>query len=447
MMKQEAEFKQPLPSNQLSIFERIAILSIIVMTVILLVGIVAWPDLFWGDFLKPLVWDPIVVDADAGDSGYTPQNTALFIIVLFAFVISISAIFRIADLPSGGRMLIAFLPWIVWAPVIRVLEDSNFFQGTLQVLFISPIIHFHIALWVIFALLAGRSVKQARQYWVEETGELSSEDSAGDILRVVLLCTLVVMFAVLVLPSFNAHEGIGTTGIALGVMMAVIFGLGSLEASRDWDEVERSVFSIGMGAVAMFLGLWIQFIFTPWHNAGDSALWPALLVIGIPAIVVYILWDKSQVASGILASEKLKIGVLPPNVSIKQHEEGDWEGKEIMERWAPMALIGSPWALTIAFGQLVDGLATWIGIDAFGYSEKHPLSRWVIEQGVELSGSGGAWLFFLVKATLVGLLLWVFSAVRIEHRQQHLRLFIVLALLVVGLAPGLRDLGRLLLGV
>jgi uncharacterized membrane protein len=36
---------------------------------------------------------------------------------------------------------------------------------------------------------------------------------------------------------------------------------------------------------------------------------------------------------------------------------------------------------------------------------------------------------------------------RVEHRQQHFRLLIVLAVLIVGLAPGLRDIGRLMLGV
>ena len=36
---------------------------------------------------------------------------------------------------------------------------------------------------------------------------------------------------------------------------------------------------------------------------------------------------------------------------------------------------------------------------------------------------------------------------RIESRQQHLRILIVLAVMIVGMAPGLRDIGRLALGV
>jgi len=59
----------------------------------------------------------------------------------------------------------------------------------------------------------------------------------------------------------------------------------------------------------------------------------------------------------------------------------------------------------------------------------------------------GAWLFALVKALLVGLIAFLFVQMRVEERQQHFRVLIVLAVLIVGLAPGLRDIGRLMLGV
>ena len=54
---------------------------------------------------------------------------------------------------------------------------------------------------------------------------------------------------------------------------------------------------------------------------------------------------------------------------------------------------------------------------------------------------------FLVKASLVTLIVWMFSQMRVESRQQHLRVLIVLAVMIVGMAPGLRDIGRLILGV
>ena len=59
----------------------------------------------------------------------------------------------------------------------------------------------------------------------------------------------------------------------------------------------------------------------------------------------------------------------------------------------------------------------------------------------------GVWLFAIVKLLLGGLIFYVFYTLNFERREQHLRLLIGLAMLVVGMAPGLRDVGRLTLGV
>ena len=149
-----------------------------------------------------------------------------------------------------------------------------------------------------------------------------------------------------------------------------------------------------------------------------------------------------------------KAGVLPDGITLKQ-----WEDEP--ERWAShpveflsnKALLAHPMVLGMVFGQLADGFATMLGIDVFGYGEKHPVSNAVIQYGGEINAmlgidwGEGAWLFALVKAILVGLIVWLFVQMRVEQRQQHFRMLIVLAVLIVGLAPGLRDIGRLMLGV
>ena len=52
-----------------------------------------------------------------------------------------------------------------------------------------------------------------------------------------------------------------------------------------------------------------------------------------------------------------------------------------------------------------------------------------------------------VKVALGGLIYYVFYSLNFERREQHLRLLIGVAMLVVGMAPGLRAVGRLTLGV
>ena len=56
-------------------------------------------------------------------------------------------------------------------------------------------------------------------------------------------------------------------------------------------------------------------------------------------------------------------------------------------------------------------------------------------------------MFVLIKAVLIGAITFMFIEMKVEKRQRHIRVLIVLAVLIVGLAPGLRDIGRLMLGV
>ena len=56
-------------------------------------------------------------------------------------------------------------------------------------------------------------------------------------------------------------------------------------------------------------------------------------------------------------------------------------------------------------------------------------------------------MFAIVKFGLAGLIYYVFYSLNFEDRERHLRMLIGVAMLVVGMAPGLRDVGRLTLGV
>ena len=135
----------------------------------------------------------------------------------------------------------------------------------------------------------------------------------------------------------------------------------------------------------------------------------------------------------------------------------DSEDKDMIESLRARATMAQPLVFLAVAGQLMDGIATWIGIDGFpGLSEKHVVSQKVIDAGLWLNGElgidhwildEGVWLFALVKAGLAGLIYYLFSILNFEYRERHLRLLVGVAMLVVGMAPGLRDVGRLTLGV
>tara|TARA_B100001121_G_scaffold309317_1_gene335769 strand:- start:2147 stop:2713 length:567 start_codon:yes stop_codon:yes gene_type:complete len=185
----------------------------------------------------------------------------------------------------------------------------------------------------------------------------------------------------------------------------------------------------------------------------DVVFWPALIVLGIPGLICAVLYRIGKDDARQLKLTGFEAGVLPEGISIKS-----WEAEEKtvanhpIEQLSNKALLASPLVLAMVFGQLCDGFATMVGIDYFNYSEKHPLSDAVIQYGGSISDSigwdvEGAWLFAIVKAILVGTITYIFVEMRVENRQKHLRLLIVLAVLIVGLAPGIRDIGRLMLGV
>jgi hypothetical protein len=205
--------------------------------------------------------------------------------------------------------------------------------------------------------------------------------------------------------------------------------------------------------IVMGLGHWLQLASTPWVQENGTmpkenpALWPVLVVIIIPLVVAWTVWQYGRDNLIAIRSSGNEVGVIPDGMTLEEWESED-RSEHPVERLTPTAILATPMVAGMLFGQLCDGLATMVGIDWFGYSEKHPVSDAVIQFGdsLELIGNG-AWLFFLVKAAIISLIIYLFAEMRVERRQQHLRVLIVLAVMIVGMAPGLRDIGRLILGV
>ncbi|MBI5635944.1 DUF63 family protein [Candidatus Micrarchaeota archaeon] len=88
------------------------------------------------------------------------------------------------------------------------------------------------------------------------------------------------------------------------------------------------------------------------------------------------------------------------------------------------------------FGQVLDGAATFVGVTFFGYSEQHVV-------GNILFGLGTPALFLLVKIAVV---LAIVEYLRAEKNSRE-KNFVLTVIMIVGLAPGLRDLLRILAGV
>ena len=200
-----------LPDNQLSQAEKLVIFTMLGACISLLLGILFLPELVWDDFLEPVVWEPITRDASVeGDAGYTPLNTAIYATTMLACVVVFSAIMRLARVPCDDRMMIALIAWVVLAPVFRVLEDADFFTEPIDVMMISPIIHFHLAGWLLLAGFIG---------WIADNGSEARKRMNHQVWGMLLL---LMMWALLFQSSTHEIPGIGKLWIILGMICAVI---------------------------------------------------------------------------------------------------------------------------------------------------------------------------------------------------------------------------------
>ena len=457
--------------------ERVATGYLITLVLVLGGGSVLLPGPIVDAFLDPYVLDPIAADAGVeGDESYNNVNTVLYAVTLLACVVSFPAFFRRWGLPADDRMLMALLAWVCLAPVLRVLEDADFFDPSYEQLFISPVIHLHLAGWLILVAIA--STLCARFPWltrIERRGAPTPAVVRGFMQQVtfgrmiaVLTLLLVVQWSLLYAPSEGAHDVPSWiwARIGMGLSPIILFILVMLTAS--WHPVSRGLLAYASASIVLGSGYLMQFWVHPWvqdngYMPTPNGAWPFLLVLIPPALVCLALSRIGTTERRHLHALGYEPGVVPDGWDLRSWETDEDAKLHPVHRMSPRAQLGSPMVLAMVYGQICDGFATFTGVDLFGYSEKHVVSYRVIEWGqailawvtgaefvpgvTEPTVVPGAWFFTLVKAGLVGLVAYLFSIIYIERRQEHLRILIVLAVLIVGLAPGLRDVGRLALGV
>ena len=108
----------PLADDRFSLMERAA-LALILAAIVLFAGAIIGKDVAPGNALSELVQDnildPLNQDATQGDAGYNPVDTAIYSLLLVAFVLVLSAWLRKMRVPARDASLIALIPWVFWA--------------------------------------------------------------------------------------------------------------------------------------------------------------------------------------------------------------------------------------------------------------------------------------------------------------------------------------------
>jgi uncharacterized membrane protein len=429
----------PIPDNEFALYELISMVIIGLGLALPGVGYLLghFTD-YWAiwDIIDVNIVQPIIGE-DGGDSSYNPVDTVAYGVLLVSFIVTLSAMLRKWGVPSDDRMLYSLLPWVLWAVFVEVHEDAALFAANVDSWFVSPIIHFQAAGWIL--LVGFLSLMQKRSDpMAEQPGFIRYYPA------IIVIIAQIVLFY-----DFSAVEIIVIFIVSTPLFWYLFEAENTVfhNCFKSWGQLEKTIFITGSGSSVLALTSLLGFA-SERQAAGELILWPALIVLFVPILFVQTFRHRGLSAWETLTGQGEIPGILQDGVTLSQWEAFEGEEHEAHEVLVRRAAYANPIVLLAVYGQLVDGFASWMGVDIFGYSEKHVLSELVMQLGGGTDGgSGGGWAFLLVKCILAFVVVLFFAEWRFEKRQLHLRLLIVLGLLTVGLAPGLRDLGRLMLGV
>ncbi|MCD6492541.1 MAG: DUF63 family protein [Archaeoglobaceae archaeon] len=98
--------------------------------------------------------------------------------------------------------------------------------------------------------------------------------------------------------------------------------------------------------------------------------------------------------------------------------------------------MGNALSYTAFFSHMLDGCATFLGINYLGYWELHVLPRFLIE-------NFGAWIMIPTKFLVFFAVLFVLDT----EKDENLKNFLKFVLIVLGMAPGVRDALRMTFAV
>lgn len=384
------------------------------------------------DFLYDYYIDPVLGEASS-DSGYNIPNTLTYALLLALFAVSLAAWLRYLGIDASDATLLALIPYVFWAALGEVVEDASMFDASLESYFVSPAIHFQTAAWVVIAGAFGYRIANS------DLDEESMRSKVDSIVTILILTQVVIYYTSVEASGVTASSDFDNIPMLVCFIAALLLpSLATKNSLFDFTILQRTVFLVGLGGCIALAGP----LFAYGVSYPDGVvIWPLFVVLGLPAALVYWMHNNGLPAANQLSEAGHIAGILPPGMTENEYEEWESEEKDLIESLRLKAVMASPVVSLAVAGQFLDGIATAIGISEFGYTEKHVFSSRIIEL------FGSAYGFTVTKLMLGGAIWYFFAIANFEHRQQHLRLLISMVILTVGLAPGLRNVGRLALGV
>ncbi len=379
---------------------------------VIIVGYLLWPELIYDQWIWKYYWGPVVADASGqsvshngvvAEEGYTLFSEITYGIILVFALYGLYKLLKKLEIRIDWYFCLALLPYILFGPVTRVLEDTSYFTEPFVYWFISPLIYFQTTFYVLIFLLLG--------YYLQRKAY-----SQKKVLLILLLVFLATdgIYALLWILGFTYGASIiepwFLSLLCLIAFLPILFRF----IRKQIITVNTVVFSGGLLIVVpcfFLIGRWIMG--DPWSSSYGTYTDVLLLIIGIISLILGFVYLIAWF--------------------FRKHEQ--------------IAVYKNPLNLSMLAGHLIDGLTSYISIyDPFfmglpSYVEKHPASNSLME----------LWppLFPIVKFLLIILVIYIFDVAYKKELDRYSRLvnLLKIGIFILGVSPGLRDLLRVTMGV
>ncbi len=367
---------------------------------VLILGSLFFPDLFWERFLWRYIWGPVVADAEGRviegvSAGYNPVNTIVYAIVLIISFFGIYEIFEYFEIEVDQRFVYSLMPWVILGGSLRSLEDVGLFKEPLDRFMITPLIYFLLGFFVLLILLVGATISRS-----------DPTEKRSDVLKLVLL--LPIPFLYLTIHNFLVDFFVWLfIIIILGILFSFFLG-------RKFFDMDEKYFFFSYGLVFLFITISYNVYYS--LSRPDARFFEVILIPALSVAVTLLLLGCMWLIDR-------------------------FTKKKSSLRW--FSLFGLPLNLLIAWAHLFDASATYRGIIAYGYAEKHVLPNILIEV------TGTPLIMFPVKLVLIFSIIYILDIALKKDFSDKKRLVVFLKFLIIvlGAAPGVRNTLRIAMGV
>ena len=412
-------------------------IGILVLT-ILAISFVPQVNSFWEEyFVSPIQSDACEVgdvDCDKTGAKYNIYNTIAYGFCFFIFFTIINELLEYWKIVIDDKFVFNSIPLLILGGVVRTLEDADAFEPPIQYIMISPLIYGTITGIALFFIALG--------VWLSKS-EIDSKTKAIGLISFAIgsygiwwyfapgewihptSWVLIVLSAAALTAEFLRSKPLKDPVIFFGIASTLLVILAYLNLSQNELVNPEMLWDTVIIASLLTVLIWLSSWFISNHGI------PNIMFVLLFVLFSFNLYLVREVDNNSTMIMFMAIGILLSLIGslIFSHS-----------KWDPAAHMLNPLYLTLYFGHFIDGSATYLGIDNYGYVEKHVLPTWFIET------FGTAIVMLPLKFIVVtGVIIALENEEHKEDQKQMISL-LILFLLALGLGPGTRDILRIVFG-